>query len=486
MQAMEVEARSAPPSGARSTSFRPLKILVVWYLGTLTLWLLVYRRASDVGQGKVLAVACLGTVALVLGAKWGNSTFARYVLRLPLSPVPVRATWRWSLLVIAGSTYYFARAVLNLRVPAGSGRSIGEALLNPSVAYSARQQSISLAEGLNSPGGFSAGLTLAAVLNLTGVLLFVLPATLALRWQVLPAPVRVVAILSFASFVISWFAIGTGKGVFDASWLLLTGLLLFQHRRLSSSGAPDSGGSLWHKRERRRLHPAVPLFALFGVLFALLGGTYILGQRIVALNAAIEAEGSPPFEFIETTFGREAAVGVYAVTGYFSQGYTGLGASLDQKFVWTAGSGSSEALETLLPFVYDKQQALEAYPYRAEYNVGWPAKSKWQTMYAWLASDLTVPGAILFVGALAAIAAAGWAVALARGGILAGAIFIQATYTLAYVPLNNGPLNATADLLSLWLLLGGALFWWLVASVRLTRGGAEGTASTRPTDLRAV
>ena len=90
-----------------------------------------------------------------------------------------------------------------------------------------------------------------------------------------------------------------------------------------------------------------------------------------------------------------------------------------------------------MQYVGGKGASESAYPYRTEVRTGWPAGRYWSTIYPWLASDLTFPGTIAFMGVLGWFYARFWYEAAYRRSLLSVLLFCQITLLLFYVPANN-------------------------------------------------
>ncbi len=96
---------------------------------------------------------------------------------------------------------------------------------------------------------------------------------------------------------------------------------------------------------------------------------------------------------------------VYMLTRYWTQGYQGLSECLDLPFKWCYGLGHSTFLMRYAGvFAANHDYFLQrSYPYRLEAETGYDVSYYWHTIYPWLASDLTFPGALVAVGLLAAL-----------------------------------------------------------------------------------
>lgn len=126
------------------------------------------------------------------------------------------------------------------------------------------------------------------------------------------------------------------------------------------------------------------------------------------------------------------------LSGYMSGGYYGLSLSLQLPFVWTYGLGSSYVGAVLgervlnLPYFFE-----EGYAFRMEEAFGWPALSKWHTIFPWLASDFTFPGALIVMAVIAYIYAVSWIEAKKYANPLSVLMFCLINIMLVFVPANN-------------------------------------------------
>ncbi len=443
---------SSPPPGdlhstpGRAASIRPVAVgpfrwLMCWLLGTLTLWFLLYRDDRDIEVLATVVVSGAGLVAVWAGQRWGRHRIgprlAASLGALPSGSSP-RATIGVLLLYWLGVFYFMFEMASNAYVLAFSRLDVSQALANPSLAYAGRQ--LALSSPLGTPG-------FAWIHHIGYVFLFVLPALLMLWWSRLGRLTRLVGFLAIVGYGLSWTAMGTLKGLVETAVLLAAPLAVAAARsRPAREDVP---------REGRAFVPLAVLVLVGAALGAAFLAATTLGARLIEAPQA-DRHVVPPAALVEV-LGEQAAYGANGFVGYFTQGHSGLGASLSQPFVWTQGSGSSEAIQSIAPFLTSDELAHQAYPYRAQTYQGWSAKGKWQTVYPWLASDVTFMGAVGFVGLAALLGAIAWSVAVRRGGVLSTAIFTQAFLFLIYIPLNNGQISSTSNVVAIFILWSCAI-----------------------------
>jgi hypothetical protein len=149
---------------------------------------------------------------------------------------------------------------------------------------------------------------------------------------------------------------------------------------------------------------------------------------------------------------------IYFFVSYFAQGYYGLAGSLDLPFKWTFGIGHSLFASRMVDKVFgtELRMDLDTYPARFGEVSRWSVETQWHTVYPWLASDLTFPGAILFVGCMSYFLALTWRESLEDGLFLSTAFFWQLVMFFIYIPLNNGRLSFSEELFAFW----GTLVLW--------------------------
>jgi hypothetical protein len=96
----------------------------------------------------------------------------------------------------------------------------------------------------------------------------------------------------------------------------------------------------------------------------------------------------------------------------------------------------------------------QSYPARTEAETGWPAGLLWATIYPWLASDLTFPGAALFMSVAGWFVARMWVGAHVERDPLSLILFCQMAIFIAYVPANNQLMTSRYTAIGLFTLLG--------------------------------
>ena len=272
---------------------------------------------------------------------------------------------------------------------------------------------------------------------------------------------------------------GRAFGIFDIAlvvpWMLL--LSLVPDRATAGGG----GGG----RSARRAGYRGSFWAIATVLVvAALSLGYFFHSRRSRTESAGPGAAAAITGWSEELYGVDLPAGVeldlYYLARYASVGYYGLAGCLDLPFEWTGGFGHSLFLtryaELLTPRLAWVRNA--TYPVRLEAATGTSSFAAWHTAYAWLASDLTFPGALLFVGLVAFLTALAWSDALAGRGPFAIGFAAQGMLFLYYLPANNLRMGNPEAAFALYGLLA---FWLLTRGATRSTGPGERGARRSPT-----
>src|SRR6202035_2760114 len=129
-----------------------------------------------------------------------------------------------------------------------------------------------------------------------------------------------------------------------------------------------------------------------------------------------------------------AAVGVWGLTHYLSSGYYAVYLSLKSPFVPCYGVGNSIFLVRQAARISGDQSILNRpYPMRVE-KYGWDSYGLWSSIYPWLASDVSFPGAILVVFLIGRLFAMSWLDTIGGTNPLAVVVFAHFIIMLFYFP----------------------------------------------------
>ncbi len=181
------------------------------------------------------------------------------------------------------------------------------------------------------------------------------------------------------------------------------------------------------------------LFSGIYLLLALLAFRYqAIGVSLVELNLKLH----PLIQYNEQYWladllGDSLAFPVVMFSGYLGQGYYGLSLSLEQPFTWTNFAGSSYSISVILNQFFGAEfWVTQSYPYLVGYATGW-GQTKWHTVFSWLASDLTWPGVVMFMGWMGFIYGRSWREVILYQNPFAIMVFAMMNIGLAYAPANN-------------------------------------------------
>lgn len=147
------------------------------------------------------------------------------------------------------------------------------------------------------------------------------------------------------------------------------------------------------------------------------------------------------------------------LTTYLSGGYYGLSLCLSLPFEWTFGLGHSYALSVIanryfgLPFLFE-----EGYVMRMENEFGWPAMSKWHTIFPYFASDITFLGTLILFFLISYIYAITYVEALKYKNPVSLLFFTYLNILFIFVPCNNQLFIGPEGYFSFILILG---YWSL-------------------------
>lgn len=202
----------------------------------------------------------------------------------------------------------------------------------------------------------------------------------------------------------------------------------------------------------------------------LLAGTYVLLSLLAFRYQAIGINLSrlnfnlhPLINYhegywLESVLGETLAFPIVMFSGYLGQGYYGLSLSMEQPFTWTAFAGSSYSVSVILNQFFGADFWVEkSYPYLVGDATGWN-QAKWHTVFAWLASDLTFSGVVLFMGVMGFLYGRAWREILVHKNPFAIMMFALMNIGLAYTPANNqlmhspGALSTTLGVFAMYFL----------------------------------
>lgn len=387
----------------------PMVAAAAYLAGTFLLFLAVGQVELVPNLAKLTEFVVATIVCFALGYVAKIRSYRPAPVQGASPPVP-RGWIKWS-------AAYYAIYGLALLVEYGATQpsAVLRRVLHPGSAYFAKFAVYTFQTQTNEKNPLIQLLTIVAVLYLP-LIPFV-----TLFWGRLSIALRAAALVSVAVYATFFLFIGTLKGLGD---LLVFFLAAFMVRTAWArrDGSGPSG---------RRL---LVLSSLILVVFV----SYMaVNQAQRVQHVGIESRFQPN-PVIASVAGENFARGMAVVAFYPTHGYVGLGYDLETPFEWSKGLGASPALSGYWVQYFGGEGASQtAYPYRTEARTGWSATEYWSTIYPWLASDLTFPGTVLFMGAVGWFLARFWYESVNRRSLLSVLLFCQLIFLLAYVPANN-------------------------------------------------
>jgi hypothetical protein len=299
------------------------------------------------------------------------------------------------------------------------------------------------------------------------VLFLLLPWTL-YYWKSLPNPFR----LAWVVWLLVWGSVAIGMGtrktladiILIAPWMFIAG---------------HYGG---HSRWRRSV--AIWLIAAGALLFVAFVQYFTSGQ--LSRQGGGAAYGT--FGGIEITadfdhwmirgFGPLTKIGITQLMLYTTQGYYALGLALDKPWVPTFGVGNSMFLFRNVARTFGLPGIGELpYPVRLTASDGWDHMRLWDTIYPWLASDLSFPGTVVAMFVIGWLLARAWKDALGGKNPLAVAVVALLIVLGFYIPANNQCCQEGEGFTSFFVLIAV----WLATRRRAPSTlGVTGDATTPP------
>ncbi len=329
-----------------------------------------------------------------------------------LSVAPTEFTRARKLLFVGVGYHVAVSAVAMATLGATGPTSVWSNVRDPANAYFDKLDAYE--QGVGQGNGT---LTLLALLGVCGTMLAPL---LVVYWHRLSWPVRTVGLLGLAFHATYYLFVGTLKGLGDVAVMLGAGLLVVA---VTARRRPGT--------RRGRL---LALAAMIAVAFT----AYMVFSQAARSTVSGTSDMVRASPTVASVAGPHVANGVAAVVFYPTHGYLGLAHNLQVPFEWSRGLGSAPAATILAEQQFGADaSAHPSYPKRTENATGWPAQLYWATIYPWLASDLTFPGAALFMGLVGWFFARVWLEATLARRVLPLLIFAQLWIVIAYLPANN-------------------------------------------------
>jgi hypothetical protein len=429
----------------------PLRFGVLWLGGTYVVFLVLGQTSRVPDMWKLSAYVACTVAAFAIGYWLKARSYVNAEQRADEEVTLERAksVRRW---VLISAVYLALFGLALLRQYGATGpESIISAIRSPGAAYFTRYRVTS--ESIVDTSTLVQVLTLAAVLTTPLVPLVIL------YWRHLTFATRLAATVGVVLYCSYWLFVGTVKGLGDfAIFGLATMMILLNSPNRSRS-------------TKRRVR-----IALIGLVVLFSG--YMVFNQADRLTSQDTTGGFTTNQVVESLVGEKMARGISVSVFYPTHGYLGLAYNLDTPFEWANGRGSSRALDSYWQQYLGTEAVFpQTYPARTEVRTGWPADQYWATIYPWLASDLTFPGAVIFMGFVGWWLARFWYEAAFLRSRLSLLMFCQLMLLIAYVPANNQIGLTRAGLIAFTTLAGAYVARQLHASFG-TRARYKGIAAT--------
>jgi hypothetical protein len=329
-----------------------------------------------------------------------------------MSMPTMRTLLLWSIALNLLVIFPTARARTGQWIP-----DVGAALIDLGVAY---DKSIDLRLTATGPVEY--------VRVIIGPILYVLLPWMLYYWKSIPVPLRMGGLV----WLFVWGAVAVGMGtrkaladiILVAPWMFIAGHY--------------GGFSRWKRSTAIRLMVGgVLVFMVFVNYFAngqlaRQGGGAAAGT-FGGLDIAADFDHWSVRNFDPLT-----KIGTTQLILYTTQGYYALGLALEKPWVPTFGVGNSMFLFRNVARAFGMPGIGELpYPVRVTAADGWDHTRLWDTIYPWIASDLSFPGTVLAMFVIGWLLARAWKDALGGRNPLAVPVVALLMVLGFYIPANN-------------------------------------------------
>jgi hypothetical protein len=397
-----------------SHPYAPLQLSLAWLIGTYLLFLVVGQVEQVTNLERLTVFISCTVAAFTIGYLLKMRKLAGRVA----GPAPASETLSEERMIrrvtLLSGIYFVALALLLLTTTGATGpSSVLNSLLSPGDAYIARIRLDRQQAAEQKVFGLQ-------ILTLFSVLYTPLIPFLILYWRRIGLATRSIGISGILLLASYSLYIATLKGLGDLLVFFVVSILVLAFGN-------------W----RENVKSSRLLLTWIAV------GTLILGAYMAYNQAdrvrAFGSEGRFPANPVLSELTTESfARGLSVVAFYPTHGYLGLAKNLELPFEWASGRGSSRALDSYLAqYLGDEGVLAQTYPGRTEVATGWPAGELWSTIYPWLASDLTFPGAVFFMGIVGWWLARLWFEAAYQRSKLSLLLLSQVVILILFVPANN-------------------------------------------------
>jgi hypothetical protein len=202
-------------------------------------------------------------------------------------------------------------------------------------------------------------------------------------------------------------------------------------------------------------HKILKKTSIFFIILSLLVGIFFLVEILSQRYAFAEIDLTNVHEklnpllswdenkLILNLLPNEYAFGTAMFLNYLTSGLYGLSLSLSLPFEWSYLVGNSYSISRIMEKLFDIPDLIYAntYPFRVGEMFGW-GESKWHSLFAWMASDITFPGVLLFSTLFGYFYAKIWIDAIKVVNPYAGPLFIYLSLGVIFCYSNNQLLHS--------------------------------------------
>jgi hypothetical protein len=339
--------------------------------------------------------------------------------------------------------------------------SLAEAIRDPGAAYVARLHELMGRDSIPLVSIIRAALGPAIALLLPCGIVY---------WRRMSVLWRCLWLGGMAGLVVESLFVGAAKGLFDLvlviPWMVW---LPFHHR----AAAQRASGAIHPRAVRKTIPRRKMLLVALVVVAALTAGIkYFSHSRQSRYGMSGDQYPAWTTGWSEYLYGIPLPASVeyttYMLAHYWTHGYVALSECLQLPFTWSYGVGHSTFLTRYVGRLMGDPEFFvnRSYPVRLEAATGYSVSSYWHTIYPWLASDFTFPGALVVIGLLAFLLSRCWQDCLMGANPFAPAFLCQLLLLFYYIPANNVRLMFSEEIVSFW---GLFLAWIFTRKTTLRR-----------------
>lgn len=387
---------------------------------------------------RLYGYAIAGQVAILFGFMAGSKTPAQGYSGVIRFPNLVQLTILVTIVIL----------LIAMRFRNYGGITLIQALTDPSVAYYARLEQFESGESMS--------LLFSVVRAFSGPMLAIFTPIGIFYWRRMDAMWKGMWIAGEALFFFDCMITGAAKGLFDIV-LVVPWLLWARPRDVVRQSASHVGG-LWPAGSRGgSLRPLLVGVVTIAILVGGFGYFVFSRQARYGLASNSYPAGTTGWsqELYGVTIPEPVEFATYMVARYWTHGYFGLAGCLELPFEWSYGVGHSVVwMKYAGSFSSDPERFWRScYPARLEEETGYSTAHYWHTIYPWIASDLSFPGALVFMGFMAYLLAQAWSDTRRGENPFALGFFSQLMLLFYYVPANNCRLMFSEEAVTFWTLL---------------------------------